>query len=127
MTTAATTWVNAAIGAAAGTGEFAIAAAATALTLIVLALLPPIEDYFERRVGALSMVYEDQPKDQTDLPAVKILKHAGHRFTGHPRKKTNIMHDKFMSSKSTLPPRRRGRKARMATCRRRCMFTTSSS
>jgi putative Mg2+ transporter-C (MgtC) family protein len=51
MTTAATIWVNAAVGIAAGAGELALAASATALTLIVLAVLPPIEDYFERRTG----------------------------------------------------------------------------
>jgi len=51
MTTAATVWVNAAIGMAVGAGEFAIATAATAVTLIVLAVLPPIEAYFERRAG----------------------------------------------------------------------------
>jgi putative Mg2+ transporter-C (MgtC) family protein len=49
MTTAATIWVNAAIGMAAGAGEFATAAVATGLTLVVLAVLPPIEAYFERR------------------------------------------------------------------------------
>jgi putative Mg2+ transporter-C (MgtC) family protein len=52
MTTAATIWVNAAVGVAAGAGEFALATAATALTLVVLALLPPIERYFERRSGS---------------------------------------------------------------------------
>jgi putative Mg2+ transporter-C (MgtC) family protein len=52
MTTAATIWVNAAVGVAAGAGEFALAASATALTLVVLAVLPPIEGYFERRAGS---------------------------------------------------------------------------
>jgi len=51
MTTAATIWVNAAIGMAAGAGQFGMASEATALTLIVLALLPPLEGYFERRAG----------------------------------------------------------------------------
>jgi putative Mg2+ transporter-C (MgtC) family protein len=51
MTTAATIWVNSAIGVAAGMGQFALAAFATALTLVVLAVLPPIEIYFERRAG----------------------------------------------------------------------------
>ena len=49
MTTAATIWVNAAIGMAAGAGEFATATAAAGLTLVVLAVLPPIEAYFEQR------------------------------------------------------------------------------
>src|SRR5437870_13642327 len=47
MTTAATSWVNAAIGVAAGAGHFALATVAAGLTLVVLALLPPIEIYFE--------------------------------------------------------------------------------
>lgn len=49
LTTAATIWVNAAIGMAAGAGEFAIALGATSITLIVLVVLPPIERFFERR------------------------------------------------------------------------------
>jgi putative Mg2+ transporter-C (MgtC) family protein len=52
MTTAATIWVNAAVGVAAGAGEYSLAASATVLTLVVLAVLPPIEGYFERRTGA---------------------------------------------------------------------------
>ena len=51
MTTAATIWVNAAIGMAAGLGETAIATATAAVTLLVLVVLPPVEDYFERRAG----------------------------------------------------------------------------
>src|SRR5436190_19170772 len=49
MTTAATIWVNAAVGIAAGAGEFAIASLTTLLTIVVLAVLAPIERYFERR------------------------------------------------------------------------------
>ena len=52
MTTAATIWVNAAIGMAAGAGQFALATAATAITLVVLALLPPVESYFDARAGS---------------------------------------------------------------------------
>jgi len=51
MTTAATIWVNAAIGVAAGAGQYTIATFAAALTLVVLVVLPPIETYFERRAG----------------------------------------------------------------------------
>lgn len=51
MTTAATIWVNAAIGMAAGAGLYALAIAATVITLIVLAVLPPVEAYFDRRFG----------------------------------------------------------------------------
>jgi putative Mg2+ transporter-C (MgtC) family protein len=49
MTTAATIWVNAAVGMAAGTGAYAMASAATAITLIVLAVLGPFETRLERR------------------------------------------------------------------------------
>jgi putative Mg2+ transporter-C (MgtC) family protein len=51
MTTAATIWVNAAIGVAAGLGQYALATFTVALTLVVLVVLPPIEIYFERRAG----------------------------------------------------------------------------
>jgi putative Mg2+ transporter-C (MgtC) family protein len=51
MTTAATIWVNAAIGMAAGAGEFVMATVTAFLTLVVLALLGPLEAYFERRAG----------------------------------------------------------------------------
>jgi putative Mg2+ transporter-C (MgtC) family protein len=51
MTTAATIWVNAAIGIACGIGQYELATVTTALTLVVLVVLPPIETYFERRAG----------------------------------------------------------------------------
>ena len=51
LTTAATIWVNAAIGMAAGLGLYVVAAAAAALTLIVLAILPFIERRFEAPGG----------------------------------------------------------------------------
>jgi putative Mg2+ transporter-C (MgtC) family protein len=51
MTTAATIWVNAAIGVAAGAGQYLLATVTATLTLVVLAVLPPIEAYFERRAG----------------------------------------------------------------------------
>lgn len=60
MTTAATVWVNAAIGMAAGAGAFAMAAIAAALTLVVLLVLPPIESYFERRAGFVNS--HDDPR-----------------------------------------------------------------
>jgi putative Mg2+ transporter-C (MgtC) family protein len=58
MTTAATIWMNAAIGMAAGAGESRLAVAATVVTLVVLAVLPPIERYFDRRFG---YVHDDEP------------------------------------------------------------------
>jgi putative Mg2+ transporter-C (MgtC) family protein len=50
LTTAATIWVNAAVGLAAGGGEYHLAVIATAVTLIVLLVLHPIERYVEQRV-----------------------------------------------------------------------------
>jgi putative Mg2+ transporter-C (MgtC) family protein len=48
MTTAATIWVNAAVGMAAGAGLMAMAALATAITIAVLLLLIPIESFVDR-------------------------------------------------------------------------------
>jgi putative Mg2+ transporter-C (MgtC) family protein len=51
LTTAATIWVNAAIGVAAGGGEYHLAVIATGITLAVLLVLPPIEKYLDHRRG----------------------------------------------------------------------------
>ncbi len=51
LTTAATIWVNAAIGIAAGSGAYGLAAAATALTLAVLWLVGIVERHIEARVA----------------------------------------------------------------------------
>lgn len=48
LTTAATIWVNAAIGIAVGGGEYHLAFIATAVTLGVLLLLPPLERLLDR-------------------------------------------------------------------------------
>jgi putative Mg2+ transporter-C (MgtC) family protein len=61
MTTAATVWVNAAIGMAAGAGHFALATVAATLTLLVLGALPPVEAYFERRAGWPDRHHERPP------------------------------------------------------------------
>jgi putative Mg2+ transporter-C (MgtC) family protein len=49
LTTAATIWVNAAIGVAAGGGEFHLAVIATAITVSVLLVLSPVEALIDRR------------------------------------------------------------------------------
>jgi putative Mg2+ transporter-C (MgtC) family protein len=49
LTTAATIWVNAAIGMAAGLGSYTVATVAAAITLVVLALLPWMEKFVENR------------------------------------------------------------------------------
>ena len=51
LTTAATIWVNAAVGVAAGGGEYHLAFIATGITLGVLLLLHPIETMIDRRFG----------------------------------------------------------------------------
>ena len=50
LTTAATVWVNAAIGMAAGAGEYHLALMATGVTLVVLLALSPIEAWIDRRL-----------------------------------------------------------------------------
>ena len=51
LTTAATIWVNAAIGMAAGLGSYTVATVAAAITLVVLALLPWMEEFVDTRRG----------------------------------------------------------------------------
>ena len=69
MTTAASIFVNAAIGMAAGSGNYVVALAATLLTLIVLVMLPPIEGYFERIAGHKHRRRStDQPFDNQNPP-----------------------------------------------------------
>ena len=50
LTTAATVWVNAAVGVAAGGGEYHLALIATGVTLAVLLVLSPIEAAIDRRL-----------------------------------------------------------------------------
>lgn len=49
LTTAAVIWVNAAVGVAAGGGEYHLAVITTTITLIVLLVLQPIEKYVDER------------------------------------------------------------------------------
>ena len=49
LTTAATIWVNAAIGMAAGLGSYTVATVGAAITLVVLAVLPAMEQFVEKR------------------------------------------------------------------------------
>jgi putative Mg2+ transporter-C (MgtC) family protein len=51
LTTAATVWVNAAVGVAAGGGEYHLAFIATAVTVAVLLVLHPLETIVDRRFG----------------------------------------------------------------------------
>ena len=49
MTTAATIWVNAAVGMAAGSGQYLMATVATVITLLVLLVIGRVEAMVERR------------------------------------------------------------------------------
>lgn len=50
LTTAAMIWVNAAIGVAVGGGEYRLAVIATGVTLLVLFVMAPLEQYMDRRL-----------------------------------------------------------------------------
>lgn len=50
LTTAATVWVNAAVGVAAGGGRYHLALIATAVTMIVLLVIAPLEAALDRRL-----------------------------------------------------------------------------
>ena len=52
LTTAATVWVNAAVGMAAGAGAYALAITTTATALAALLVLTPVERMLARRVAA---------------------------------------------------------------------------
>jgi putative Mg2+ transporter-C (MgtC) family protein len=52
LTTAATVWVNAAVGVAAGGGEYRLAVIATIVTVAVLFVLTPIERAIDRRYAS---------------------------------------------------------------------------
>jgi putative Mg2+ transporter-C (MgtC) family protein len=59
LTTAATVWVNAAVGVAAGGGEYRLALAATGVTFAVLQVLVPIE----RRIDRIAVRNGQTPPD----------------------------------------------------------------
>ena len=61
LTTAATIWVNAAVGLAAGGGEYRLAFIATGVTLAILLVLHPLEKAIDRRFGA-GKNGKDRPK-----------------------------------------------------------------
>lgn len=54
LTTASSIWLVAALGIVAGLAEYTLAIAATGVSLFVLAVLGPLESYFERRQAASS-------------------------------------------------------------------------
>ena len=73
LTTAATAWVNAAIGMSAGIGHYGMAMGGTILTLVVLVVLPPIEHYFETLAGVKHRrrASDQLPPDTPPLPPTR--------------------------------------------------------
>jgi putative Mg2+ transporter-C (MgtC) family protein len=74
MTTAATIWVNAAVGVACGAGQFAVATVATTITLLVLSLLPPVEAYFDRRAGVFRRRATDRDSADDERASRRLLR-----------------------------------------------------
>ena len=68
LTTAATVWVNAAVGVAAGGGDYHLAYIATAITVAVLLVLQPLETIIDRRF-AKRKVLEGAPEHDPDQSA----------------------------------------------------------
>jgi putative Mg2+ transporter-C (MgtC) family protein len=64
LTTAATIWVNAAVGVAAGGGEYHLAFIATVVTLAVLFVLHPLEAAVERRRHRNHAAKPDDPANK---------------------------------------------------------------
>ena len=60
LTTAATVWVNAALGMAAGAGQFHMTVIAVGITLGVLLVLTPFERVFERWTGREGDLRQDR-------------------------------------------------------------------
>ena len=66
LTTAATIWSTAAIGIAAGLGQAITATAATLLALVILALLPRVEQHIARKSGNTRIAQDGE--DQNPRP-----------------------------------------------------------
>jgi len=64
LTTAAMIWVNAAIGVAAGGGQYHLAVIATAVTLGAILLLAPIEKYLQRPFGTAEVGPKKEDNDE---------------------------------------------------------------
>ena len=67
LTTAATVWVNAAVGVAAGGGDYHLAFIATAVTLASLLILSPVEKVIAKRFGTGERVEGKGSQEERDL------------------------------------------------------------
>jgi putative Mg2+ transporter-C (MgtC) family protein len=63
LTTAATVWVNAAVGVAAGGGRYHLAVIGTGVTLAALLMLAPVERAIERFARRKRLAAPDKPTD----------------------------------------------------------------
>ena len=61
LTTAATVWVNAAVGVAAGGGSYHLAFISTAITIAVLLVLQPVERVIAHRFGKVERPVDHPP------------------------------------------------------------------
>jgi putative Mg2+ transporter-C (MgtC) family protein len=75
LTTAAMIWVNAAIGVAVGGGEYRLAIIATAVTLLVLVLMNPLERFIDKYSKNRPASDDDPPSgglaEESSAPAVE--------------------------------------------------------
>jgi putative Mg2+ transporter-C (MgtC) family protein len=71
LTTAATIWVNAAVGVAAGGGEYRLALIATAVTLAVLLALSPLERIIDRMSGNSAKDSKTAPDREASDPTTR--------------------------------------------------------
>jgi uncharacterized membrane protein YhiD involved in acid resistance len=71
LTTAATIWVNAAVGVAAGGGEYRLALIATAVTLAVLLALYPLERIIDRMSGNSAKDSKTAPDREASDPTTR--------------------------------------------------------
>lgn len=67
LTTAATVWVNAAVGLAAGGGEYSLALLGTGVTLLALLVLPPVERWIDRYGVRKGLTRDDRDGAPTDV------------------------------------------------------------
>ncbi|HEX5471579.1 MAG TPA: MgtC/SapB family protein [Lacipirellulaceae bacterium] len=66
LTTASSIWLAAALGAAAGLGAYALATAAICVSIFILAILLPVEKYFQSRVHVKQQEQGDRTSEHTE-------------------------------------------------------------
>lgn len=88
LTTAAMIWVNAAIGVAVGGGEYRLAVIATSVTLVVLLVMTPLEQWMDRRLkGRPHKGDDDDPTSAGPSPAGSAPARARSAFPPRPSRR----------------------------------------